>query len=219
MIIKRHTLVRPPAIGRRLICYLFLAGLWTYLCPCNLAQAECEFLSVEGPCNFTFPADHGPHPGYRTEWWYYTGNLESDARKHYGFQLTFFRIQTSPTCQNDDWSDRPFAWRTNQIYFAHAAVTDVVDQKHYQAQDAARNALGLSGVSHEQDRVTIFLTKWQAAIEPREHRLAAQTPDFGFELQLTPLKPPVYHGQDRQDGIIREEQRHIIQLKGFLKKL
>jgi predicted secreted hydrolase len=167
-------------------------GLWQSFC----AHAACEFLSVEGPCDLDFPADHGPHEGFRTEWWYYTGNLESDARQHYGFQLTFFRIQTSPTCQTDDWPDRPSAWRTNQIYFGHAALTDVASQRHYQAQEAARDALGMSGVSQKQDRTTIFLKKWQAVIEPRKHHLSAQTPDFGVELQLTPLKPPVFHGQE-----------------------
>ena len=25
----------------------------------------------------SFPDDHGPHPEFRTEWWYYTGNLET----------------------------------------------------------------------------------------------------------------------------------------------
>ena len=196
MNIKRHTLVRRPAIGRRLICFLIVAGLSIYLWPCNLAQAECEFLSVEGPCNFSFPADHGAHPGYRTEWWYYTGNLESEARKDYGFQLTFFRIQTGLDCQNDDWPERPSAWRTNHIYFAHAAITDVASSRHYQAQEAARNTLGMSGVSREQDRVTIFLKKWQAVIEPQAQRLSAHAADFGVELQLTPIKPPVYHGED-----------------------
>ena len=39
-----------------------------------------------------------------------------------------------------------------------------------------------------------------------------------FYLGLKDFVPPAY-GQDKLDGIIREEQRHIIQLKGFLKKL
>jgi predicted secreted hydrolase len=161
-----------------------------------IAQGACEFISVEGPCYFTFPADHGVHPDYRTEWWYYTGNLESDDQKHYGFQLTFFRVQTGPTCQGDDWPERPSAWRTNQIYFAHAALTDVASRQHYQSQEAARNALGMSGVSQEQDRTTVYLKKWQAVIEKRQHRLSAQTPNFDIEMHLTPLKPPVAHGQD-----------------------
>ena len=196
MKLKPHAHIRQPVPKIWLTIFLIPVVLSISLWPCIFAQADCEYLSVEGPCSFRFPADHGSHPNYRTEWWYYTGNLESDTRKYYGFQLTFFRIQTSPTCQNDDWPDQPSAWRTNQIYFAHAAITDVANQKHYQAQAAARNALGMSGASLDQGTTTIFLKKWQAVIELRQHRLAAQTRDFGLELQLTPVKTPVYHGEE-----------------------
>jgi predicted secreted hydrolase len=186
----KHLLFRAGLAG---LVILFVTCI--YCCQYVFAQGACEFLAVEGPCYFTFPADHGFHPGYRTEWWYYTGNLESDDQKQYGFQLTFFRVQTGPTCHSEDGPDRPSAWRTNQIYFAHAALTDVASRRHHQTQEAARNALGMSGVSQEQDRTTIYLKKWQAVIETRQHRLSAQTPDFDIELQLTPLKPPVAHGQ------------------------
>jgi predicted secreted hydrolase len=60
------------------------------------AQDSSDYLSVTGPCNLEFPKDHGAHPGYRTEWWYYTGNLGSENGNQYGFQLTFFRSQISP---------------------------------------------------------------------------------------------------------------------------
>jgi predicted secreted hydrolase len=58
-----------------------------------IAEDKSGFLSVTGPCKLVFPEDHGSHPGYRTEWWYYTGNLEAEAGNQYGFQLTFFRSQ------------------------------------------------------------------------------------------------------------------------------
>ncbi|THB73111.1 MAG: rubrerythrin, partial [Desulfobacteraceae bacterium] len=38
-----------------------------------------------------------------------------------------------------------------------------------------------------------------------------------FYLGIKDLVPPKY-GQDKIDDIIREEQKHIIQLNGFLKK-
>ena len=193
---KRQCCVRRPDIRGWLNFFLIPVVLLICLYPWQLARAACEFLSVEGPCNFIFPADHGPHPGYRTEWWYYTGNLDNDARKHYGFQLTFFRIQTSPICESDGGPDQPSAWRTKHIYFAHAALTDVAAERHYQEQEAARNALGMAGVSQGQDQTTIFLSNWQVVIEPQEHRLSAQTRDFGLQLQLTPIKPPVLHGED-----------------------
>src|SRR5688572_13937088 len=54
------------------------------------------FARALGPRPFSFPDDHGPHPDYRTEWWYYTGNLETAAGRHVGFQLTFFRTALAP---------------------------------------------------------------------------------------------------------------------------
>ena len=54
------------------------------------------FARALGPRPFAFPDDHGPHPEYRTEWWYYTGNLETAAGRHVGFQLTFFRTALAP---------------------------------------------------------------------------------------------------------------------------
>jgi predicted secreted hydrolase len=44
------------------------------------------------PRLFSFPADHGPHPDFRSEWWYFTGNLATAGSRHFGFQLAFFRF-------------------------------------------------------------------------------------------------------------------------------
>ncbi len=49
------------------------------------------FARVTGPRAFAFPVDHGAHPDYQTEWWYYTGNLRSADGRQWGYQLTFFR--------------------------------------------------------------------------------------------------------------------------------
>jgi ABC-2 type transport system permease protein len=54
------------------------------------------FARAMAPRPFAFPDDHGPHPEFRTEWWYYTGNLETSAGRHVGFQLTFFRTALAP---------------------------------------------------------------------------------------------------------------------------
>ena len=50
------------------------------------------------PRPFAFPADHGPHPAFRTEWWYWTGNLREagGGGRRFGFQLTFFRTALAP---------------------------------------------------------------------------------------------------------------------------
>ncbi|WP_373499013.1 lipocalin-like domain-containing protein, partial [Desulfococcus sp.] len=42
---------------------------------------------------WSFPADHGSHPGYAIEWWYFTGHLylEGASTPRFGYQFTFFR--------------------------------------------------------------------------------------------------------------------------------
>jgi predicted secreted hydrolase len=57
---------------------------------CSAAPTRCTSARRE-PRPFTFPADHGPHPEFRTEWWYFTGNLTAEDGREFGYQLTFFR--------------------------------------------------------------------------------------------------------------------------------
>jgi len=66
------------------------------------------------PRPFHFPEDHGPHPEFRTEWWYVTGNLVDAQGRCFGYQLTLFRIALSPNLPESD-----SAWRTDQIYMGH----------------------------------------------------------------------------------------------------
>ncbi|MBS1225486.1 MAG: secreted hydrolase-like protein [Proteobacteria bacterium] len=54
------------------------------------------------PRPFELPADHGPHPEFRNEWWYVTGNLADAADRQFGYQLTLFRIALSPTAPPAD---------------------------------------------------------------------------------------------------------------------
>jgi predicted secreted hydrolase len=157
-------------------------------------QDQAGFFSVDGPCNLIFPKDHGPHPGYRTEWWYYTGNLQSDGGVPYGFQLTFFRWQISPPGAQKKWPQPHSAWRTQQIYLGHAAISDISGKRYLPSDLTAREALGMAGVSQQGNETMIFIKNWSAKIETGNHILKAVTDDFSYELTLQPLKPPTLHG-------------------------
>lgn len=37
-----------------------------------------------------------PHPDFRNEWWYVTGNLADAQGRQFGYQLTLFRIAYCP---------------------------------------------------------------------------------------------------------------------------
>ncbi len=168
---------------------LLTVGNWSFAIEPNSYQA------VAGPCYLEFPKDHGAHPGYRTEWWYYTGNLETDDGRPYGFQLTFFRHGISPPGAEKKWPGQPSAWRTRQVYLAHAAVSDISGKLHLQAEDVSRQALGMAGVRQKGEKTTVFLKNWFAQIDPALHVLKVKADDFSFYLNLKPRKPLVLHGQ------------------------
>jgi predicted secreted hydrolase len=161
-----------------------------------IAGEPTGYLSVTGPCNLEFPKDHGPHPGYRTEWWYYTGNLQDASGKRYGFQLTFFRSQISPPGGRQKWPQPASAWRTQQIYLAHSAISDLSGKQHLQAELVSREALNMAGAKQMEGVTTIFLKNWSARIEPERHLLIVQSDSYSYELTLDPEKPEVRHGNE-----------------------
>ena len=157
-------------------------------------EEPAGYLSVTGPCNLEFPKDHAPHPGYRTEWWYYTGNLQAESGEHFGFQLTFFRSQISPAGDRQNWPQPPSAWRTQQVYLAHSAISNLAEKKHLQAERVSREALSMAGARQNEDATVIFLNDWSASIGTDRHFLTVTSDRFSYDLTLTSEKPPVMHG-------------------------
>ncbi len=104
--------------------------------------------------HFRFPRDHGAHPEFQHEWWYFTGNLADNEGRAFGYELTFFRIALTPTP-----ADSPSAWRQPGIYMAHFAITDPHADRFIAEERFARGALGLAGAQAQPFRV--WLTDWQ----------------------------------------------------------
>ena len=139
---------------------------------------------------FSFPEDHGPHPDYGVEWWYYTGNLETDAGRHFGFELTFFRIGL-----DSDPDPRRSSWGASQLYMAHLGLTDVSSERFYYFERFSRGALGLAGAETSPFRV--WLEDWSAestGLETLPFRLAATVETVAIDLVLNSSKPIVLHG-------------------------
>lgn len=156
---------------------------------------------------FDFPADHGPHPGFRTEWWYYTGNLTAEDGREFGYQLTFFRSALTDTASwlaagmhgEADVAQRS-TWRSRHAYMAHFAVSDIGASRIHPAQRFARDAQGLAGAQAEPFRV--WLDDWSVAAEPGEPaedgkfpvRLVAADGDVALDLVLHRGRPMVLQG-------------------------
>ncbi|PSQ89469.1 MAG: carotenoid 1,2-hydratase, partial [Bacteroidetes bacterium QH_2_63_10] len=143
---------------------------------------------------FTFPSDHGPHPGYKTEWWYVTGNLSGPQAEPYGYELTIFRLALTPPDAAPDsaaFSD----WRTNQLYMGHFAVTDGASETFHAFERFERGGAGLAGAQADPFRVWLddwSMTGLDGTAFPMQ--LRAQEQGVGVDLTLRPTKPRVLQG-------------------------
>jgi predicted secreted hydrolase len=143
------------------------------------------------PREFRFPADHGPHPEFRTEWWYYTGNLETARGRRFGFQLTFFRSALAPAMPV-----RESAWASRQAWLAHFTVSDVQGGSFRSFERWSRGALGLAGAQGKPFRV--WVKDWTAEAvggQAPPMRLVASEEGVGIDLVLQQDKPPVLQGE------------------------
>jgi len=163
------------------------------------------FARALAPRPFVFPADHGSHPDYRTEWWYYTGNLAARDGRRFGFQLTFFRTALAPgppAGATVPAGGRVSAWATRQVWFAHFAVTDVAGHRFLAYERWERQALGLAGAEAAPFRV--WVGPWVAASDgggarpavagTPPMRLSAAAGEAALDLVLTAALPPVPQG-------------------------
>lgn len=118
--------------------FLTMLGILFILLTGSLNAEQPIYPSVTKDRVFTFPADHGAHPEYRTEWWYVTGILNTGDHQQFGFQVTFFR--TRPPVDQSNQS----AFSPQQIIFAHVALSDAKIGQLLHDQRTARSGFGLA---------------------------------------------------------------------------
>ncbi len=157
-------------------------------------EADAGFARAYAPIPLTFPYDHGAHPEYQTEWWYFTGNLQDEQGRDYGYQFTVFRSALTPSL-----SDRESDLATNQVYMAHFALTDGPGDRHESFERFSRGAGGLAGAEGEAGFRVWLDDRSVAQIEPDVMQMsaAATTPDgatIALDLTLTETRPVVLHG-------------------------
>lgn len=138
---------------------------------------------------YQFPRDHGSHPSFKIEWWYYTGVVKSEDGRKFGFQWTAFRNGLVPESKNQKLSED---FRSHQIYFAHAALSDVKNQRFYFDERRSRGFFGESHASTEKLDVRVqdfFVIEAQGT-----HQLTAHGGDFELSLRAMPKKNLIFHG-------------------------
>ena len=156
------------------------------------------FARATGPRDFVFPADHGSHPAYRIEWWYFTGNVATERGRHFGFELTFFRYALAPPVDRREGAS---AWRTEQVWMAHFALTDTANGRFIARERLTRDALELAGA--ESEPLRIWVKDWSATAvgdsADSELRLFARDDATALTLTLTPTVLPVPQGDNGFD--------------------
>lgn len=156
----------------------------------GLGRDADGFATVTPGRALTFPADHGPHPDFRIEWWYLTANLVDAAGAAFGAQWTLFRQAMAPGAQREGWANP-------QIWMGHAAATSAT--VHRYAEAFARGGIGQAGVTAMPFRA--WIDAWElrgldgfseATVAPL--RVSAAGAEFSYDLRLDTPQPLVPQG-------------------------
>ena len=155
------------------------------------AIANYHFLNANSPWHFHFPRDHAAHDGFASEWWYFTGHVQGQDGKRFGYELTFFRLGLRPGDPRPRRGES--AWRGNELYPAHFALTDEAGKTFVHYERFAREALGAGFAS---TRVLDVRDEGWTLTGPSPFRLHASVDGKAIDFALTSEKPPAVHGHD-----------------------
>ena len=194
----------------RWLCYTLLLIFLSACQPADQTESAMTVESILGARDtagfnkavkireFNFPRDHGPHPEFKNEWWYITGNLTDPQGQKFGYQITFFRLG-----MKTGKSPRKSAWAAEHLWMAHAAVTESGGNKHLSDERFSRDNPGLAGAQWQPFQV--WLDDWQLASPDNEFpwRLVVNSDSFAFELLLEPLKDIILQGEQ---GLSRKSE-------------
>lgn len=149
-------------------------------------SAPVSFAPVLAGRRLSFPADHGAHPDFRTEWWYVTGWLSLPNGVPLGFQTTFFRVRTGVG------EDSPSAFAPRQLILAHAAIADPRLKRLRHDERSARAGFGRAGF--ETGRSGVWVGDWRFTQAGDAYRAEVNAADFAYALECVPDGPPLLNG-------------------------
>ncbi len=152
------------------------------------ADASPDYPVVDPAYRIELPRDEGSHPAFRTEWWYVTGWLTTDAGAPLGFQITFFR--TRPGTQESN----PSRFAARQVLFAHAAISDPRIGKLLRGERSARAGFGLAEA--KEGGLDVVIDDWSLRrTEGATYRASAVAEQFALDLDLQSVAPALLNGR------------------------
>lgn len=132
----------------------------------------------------SFPKDHFPHSGFRTEWWYYTGHIDDNTGDKFGFQFTIFKVEPGPPGVPN---------RPPVLYLLHSAVTDLTGKTFLFSEILQREFPGTAGFNPADSSLNVEGSKLK--ITENRHILSSSSSDFSFSFDLKSALLPVLHGK------------------------
>ncbi len=171
-------------VVRVLIC--ILAGWWL-----GVTGVEAGWrLAVPG-WKYAFPEDHGSHPDFQTEWWYFTGNLRSASGEDFGYQLTFFRQGVREPGAPEVGS----RFVVREVKFAHFAVSELSGGKFHHFQRLSRGVFGEAGF--DEGARLAWIRDWTCErTGVNDFHLRAAEEGIEIDLRLSAEKLPVIQGRE-----------------------
>lgn len=178
----------------------FLLALAALLAGGAAWSATAPWRLAEPGYRWSFPRDHSTHPGYRNEWWYFTGQVSTrgEPRRRFGYQLTLFRVGVLPEAPPLD-----SAWAAANVVMGHAALTDVAGRGHRFSEVLARETPFLGGFGLWPASLLAWVRapagtdgRWTVRRDGGGFALAMEDRARGFSLRLStrPAKPVVLEG-------------------------
>lgn len=166
-----------------------LIGLVALATTAVWALPAVSYPEVKPGTKISFPDDHGSHDEYRTEWWYFTGWLETESGEPLGFQITFFR--TRPDIEQGN----PSRFAPDQIIFAHAALSDPSKGKLMHDQRIARAGFDIAGA--KTGDMDVQLLDWQLERDDQNNAFMSKVSGdkFALDLIMTPTQPAMLNGE------------------------
>jgi len=153
--------------------------------------AQTAFQPTLPGYEFSFPRDHGTHDEYKSEWWYYTGHLDTDSGKRYRFELTFFRVGVVPP-----GTAPQTRWDLHNLSLAHFAISDINANEFRYYEKLNRSSPFTAGAGA--GVLDVFNEGWRAStLADGSWRLSA----YGggkdtIDLVVTSRKAPAVHGEN-----------------------
>jgi predicted secreted hydrolase len=151
-----------------------------------------DWKRAEPGWRYEFPRDHHSHREFKTEWWYFTGNLFDTGGRRYGYELTFFRQGILSPGELDPAASR---FIVHDLKFAHFTITDAAGKRFRFDQQTSRGTFGEAGFDAD-DRIA-WVNSWSLRMRADgSFDLNAENAEAAIRLHLKPAKAPVAHGQN-----------------------